>query len=497
MQRVLIANRGEIAVRIARACRERGLGVVAVHSEPDADAPHVRVADAAVALDGKTAAETYLSIPRIIDAARASGADAVHPGYGFLSERAAFAEACADAGLTFIGPPADAIRAMGSKIDARALMEAAGVPLVPGLTLPSDDPDAITRAADGLGYPLLVKASAGGGGKGMRRVDEAAGLREALAAARREATSAFGDGTVFLERLLEQARHVEVQIAADAHGGCVHLGERECSLQRRHQKVIEESPSPIMTPALREAMGAAAAAAARAVGYRNVGTVEFLLTGDGDDARFYFLEMNTRLQVEHPVTEAVTGLDLVHLQCDLADGLPLPWTQEGITWRGHAIECRVYAEAPARGFLPQAGRLLVYREPSGPGIRVDAGVREGQEITPYYDPLLAKVIVAAESRPRALARMREALRQFVALGVETNVDFLQRVLAHPDVEAGRVDTAWLDAHPDLTREPDDDEVHVRATEIARAIRRRAQAPRQQASAAAAHDPWSSAGAWRG
>ena len=455
IRKVLIANRGEIAVRIARACRERGLGVVAVYAGPDVNRAHVLVADEAIGLDAPDDARpvaAYLSVDRVIDAARRSGADAIHPGYGFLSERPALAAACADAGLTFIGPPADVIARMGSKLEARRLMEAAGVPCVPGARPDDQSLDALRAAATRVGFPLLVKASAGGGGKGMRVVERAGDLDDALGAARREAEAAFGDGTLYVERRLVNPRHIEVQIFADVFGTTLHLGERECSLQRRHQKVVEEAPSPVVSPVLRERLGAAAVAAARAAGYRNAGTVEFLLDGEGDEAPFHFLEMNTRLQVEHPVTELVTGLDLVQLQLDVADGLPLRVAaqEKPIAPRGHAIECRVYAEA-AQGFLPQAGPVLRYIEPRGPGVRVDSGVREGDLITPDFDPLLAKIVVHAADRRRALARARQALRDFVLLGLQTNVPYLLRVLSHADVEAGHIHTGWLAArHDELT-----------------------------------------------
>jgi acetyl-CoA/propionyl-CoA carboxylase biotin carboxyl carrier protein len=495
MRTVLIANRGEIAVRIIRACRERGLRSVAVHSDVDADALHVQLADTAVAIGPAPSADSYLSVSRIVDAARAAGADAVHPGYGFLSERPELADACIDAGLTFIGPPPTAIRQMGSKAEARRLMEAAGVPCVPGMRPAAQTPDAFEAAARTIGYPLLVKASAGGGGKGMRRVAGPAALHEAVAAARREAVAAFGDGTLLVERCLDAARHIELQIAADAFGRCVHLGERECSLQRRHQKVVEEAPSPVMTPDLRSRMGQAAVAAAMAVGYRNVGTVEFLVTGGATPDAFYFLEMNTRLQVEHPVTEAVIGLDLVHLQFDIAEGRPLPWAQDALAPRGHAIECRIYAEAPEDDFLPQAGRVLVYREPQGPGIRVDAGIREGADVSPYYDPLLAKLVVWAETRERALDRARAALRDFVVLGIRTNIGYLQRVLDHPDVQTARVHTTWLEQRAaDLTPTPSRHTAAAHA--VAAALRRRGVS--SPATTPASHpDPWSTVGAWRG
>jgi acetyl/propionyl-CoA carboxylase alpha subunit len=393
-------------------------------------------------------AESYLSISAVIEAATAVGADAVHPGYGFLSENPRFARACAAAGLVFIGPPAEVIERMGSKIAARALMIAAGVPVVPGLT-PGDQSDAgVEAAAREVGYPVVVKASAGGGGKGMRILAGVDAGRELIPAARREAMAAFGEGTLYVERLIERPRHVEIQVFCDNHGHAVHLFERECSIQRRHQKVIEESPSPALTPSLREAMGRAAVAGARAGGYRNAGTIEFLLEGTGDDARFYFLEMNTRLQVEHPVTEAVTGVDLVHAQLTVAAGGPLPWTQEMLVQRGHAIEVRVYAEDPAHGFLPQAGTLALYREPQGPGIRVDSGVEEGATVPVNYDPLLAKLTVLAETRTSAIERALAALRVFPVLGLRTNIPFLGRVLNHPEFREGRLHTGFIEQHMD-------------------------------------------------
>jgi acetyl-CoA carboxylase biotin carboxylase subunit len=450
LQRLLIANRGEIAVRVMHACRELGIESVAVYSEADSRARHVALADRAVLIGPAPAAESYLSIERMLKAARDSGADSVHPGYGFLSENAEFAAACERAGLVFVGPPASVIASMGSKIEARRLVAAAGVPIVPGETPVDQSDDGVQLAADRVGYPLLVKASAGGGGKGMRRVDAAADLAAAAQAARREALAAFDDGTLYVERLIERPHHVEVQIMADGHGAVVHLFERECSVQRRHQKVIEETPSPLLTAALRARITDAAIRAARAVGYRNAGTIEFLVApprGTGA-AEFYFLEMNTRLQVEHPVTEAVTGVDLVQAQLRVASGEPLPWTQESLGQRGHAIEARVYAEAPARGFIPQAGPLLLYREPRLPGVRVDSGVVEGDTISVHYDPLLAKVIAAAETREAAVARLIAALRDFAVLGIETNIPFLIGILNHPRFTAGELDTAFLDEAAD-------------------------------------------------
>ena len=444
IRRLLIANRGEIAVRISRACRELGIETVAVYSEADADARHVREADIAVAIGPAPARESYLDVAKIIEAARSTGAQAVHPGYGFLSERAPFARACEDAGLIFVGPPASALEKMGSKIGARRLMAAARVPLVPGEE-PADQSDAALGAAiERIGYPALIKPAAGGGGIGMKVVRASGEIAGALTAARREARASFGDDTLYVERLIERPRHVEIQVFADAHGRVVHLFERECSAQRRHQKTVEESPCAALSPAVRERMGAAAIAAAKAVGYRNAGTCEFLLEGSGDAARFYFLEMNTRLQVEHPVTEAVVGVDLVHAQLRVASGEPLPFTQAALSQRGHAIECRVYAEDPAQGFLPQAGTVLLYSEPQGPGIRVDGWIEQGSQVSVHYDPLLAKLIVWAESREAARRRAITALRSYAILGLRTNIPFLIQLLEHPDFVSATIDTGFLD-----------------------------------------------------
>jgi 3-methylcrotonyl-CoA carboxylase alpha subunit len=444
IRRLLIANRGEIALRILRSCRELGIEAIAVYSDADATAPHVIGADRAVAIGPAPSLKSYLAIPRIIDAARAHGADAVHPGYGFLSENPAFAAACEQAGLIFVGPPASVIERMGSKIEARRLVQAAGVPVVPGDT-PVDQSDAgVLASLERIGSPALVKASAGGGGKGMRDVRSLADAVTSIQAARREAVTAFGDGTLYVERLLDRPRHVEVQIFADSLGNVVHLFERECSTQRRHQKVIEESPSPAITPDLRARMTDAAVAVARAVDYRNAGTIEFMVEGQGDAARFYFLEMNTRLQVEHGVTEAVTGVDLVRAQLLVAGGEGLPWTQESLTQRGHAIEARVYAEDPAREFLPQAGPLILYREPRIPNVRIDSGVVEGGDISIHYDPMIAKVVAAGETREAARSRLVTALRDYPILGVLTNIPFLLAVLDHPAFRTGSVDTGFLD-----------------------------------------------------
>jgi acetyl-CoA carboxylase biotin carboxylase subunit len=496
MRRVLVANRGEIAVRVCRACREAGLECVAVYSDADKHSVYVRHADLSRRLGPAPAPDSYLAIDKIIDAARATNADAIHPGYGFLAENPEFAAACTHAGLTFIGPPADVIAQMGSKTAAREMMRRSGVPVVPGEEPTEQTDRELQAAARRVGFPLLVKASAGGGGKGMRTVRTPDALLEAVAAARREALATFGDGTLYVERLIERARHVEVQIVADHHGNVIHLFERECSAQRRHQKVIEESPSPVVTMGLRDRMGHAAVAAARACGYRNAGTVEFLLEGEGDTARFYFLEMNTRLQVEHPVTELVTGLDLVRLQLAIASGAALPWPQASLSQRGHAVQCRIYAEDPRQGFLPQAGRLLLYREPGGPGIRVDSGVVENSIVSVHYDPLLAKLIAAGETRAHAIARAQTALARFPILGVVTNVSFLERVLSHPAFQAGTIDTGFLEReHDALTSAPTTERLALAAAAAALIEPTVAEQPR--AARAAASDPWVSLRGWRG
>jgi 3-methylcrotonyl-CoA carboxylase alpha subunit len=493
LQRVLIANRGEIAVRIARACREAGIESVAVYSDADAQALHVRAADRAVRIGPAEPAESYLSIPAIVAAARAVQADAIHPGYGFLSERAELARACETAGITFVGPPASVIERMGSKIGARALMQGAGVPIVPGETPGDQSDEGVQAAARTLGYPVLVKASAGGGGKGMRVVTGDGESIELIASARREATAAFGDGTLYVERLIERPRHIEIQILADAHGNVVHLFERECSIQRRHQKIVEESPSVAVTPAIRSRMGEAAVAAARAAGYRNAGTIEFLVDGSGDAARFYFLEMNTRLQVEHPITEAVTGVDLVHAQLAIAAGERLRWTQSELSQRGHAIECRIYAEDPENGFLPQAGPLLLYREPAGPGIRVDSGVCEGDRIGVSYDPLLAKLVVFGETRSQAIARAGIALRAYPILGIRSNVPFLARLLDHPAFREGHLHTGLVDALlPELTATGDPPAEALAAAALATTPARHSSA---SPDSTPAQDPWTTLERW--
>jgi len=441
--KILIANRGEVAVRIIRACREMGIGVVLVYSEADADSIAVSMADQAVLIGPPPPAESYLQIDRIVNAAVATGCDAVHPGFGFLSENADFAAAVQAAGLTFIGPDPDSIRAMGLKTTALARVRAAGVPTLPGFE-GSDDDQAYIKAAQAIGYPVLVKATAGGGGKGMRIVRAESELLDAIHAAQREAEKAFADKRVFLEKYIEDARHIEFQVFADRHRHTVHLFERECSIQRRHQKIIEETPSPYLTPDLRGRMGAAAVSAAQAVNYVNAGTIEFIV--DVRDGTFYFLEMNTRLQVEHPVTEFVTGIDLVKLQIRVAAGEPLPFSQADLSQRGHAIECRVYAEDPANNFLPAVGTILRAIEPAGPGIRVDTGVGTGDEISMFYDPMIAKLIVYGQDRQDAIRRIDYALSQYIIIGLTTNLPFLRDVINHAEFQAGNTTTAFIQRH---------------------------------------------------
>jgi acetyl-CoA carboxylase biotin carboxylase subunit len=438
---VLVANRGEIARRVFRACRRLGVGTVAVYSEADRDAPHVREADRSVLLGPAPARESYLDIERILAAARESGADAVHPGYGFLSENWRFAEACARAGLAFIGPPPEAVQAMGDKSGARRLMAAAGVPTVPGSPGPVADAAEAEAQAAGIGFPLILKAAGGGGGIGLARVERAADLAAAFATATRRAQAAFGNGAVYLERYLERPRHVEVQVFADAHGSAVHLHERECSIQRRHQKLIEESPAPGLDPATKRGLVEAAVAGTRAIGYVNAGTLEFLVDGAG---RFYFIEMNTRIQVEHPVTEEVTGLDLVVEQLRVAVGERLSWRQDEIVQRGAAVEGRVYAEDPDRNFLPSPGTLSRLDLPAGDGIRVESGVAAGSVVSVHYDPLLLKLVARGGDRPQALARLRAAIEATAVEGVRTTLPFLARVLDHPDVRRGALHTQMVE-----------------------------------------------------
>jgi 3-methylcrotonyl-CoA carboxylase alpha subunit len=443
MKKLLIANRGEIAARIIKTCRALGIETVAVYSDADRDAPHVTLADVSVRLGPGPAGESYLRADAVLQAARDHGADAVHPGYGFLSENAGFADACARGNITFVGPSGAMIRALGDKIGAKRTMAAAGVPVVPGYNGDDQNDDVLEAEATKIRTPLLIKASAGGGGRGMRRVDDISDFLPALVEARAEALAAFGDARVLLEKYIERPRHVEVQLFGDSHGNVVHLFERECSVQRRHQKILEESPAPGLSEDMRARLHAAAVLAGESVGYVGAGTVEFLVEGD----HFYFLEVNTRLQVEHPVTEAVTGLDLVAWQLRVAGGEPLPLSQNEITSRGHAIEARVYAEDPAGGkFLPSLGTLLRWREPNGPGIRVDSGFEQGMTVPPYYDPMLAKVIASGESRDAALHRLERALAEFVVLGVGNNIHFLGELLRHPAFQSGATHTGFLPEH---------------------------------------------------
>ncbi|MFF8411850.1 acetyl/propionyl/methylcrotonyl-CoA carboxylase subunit alpha [Streptomyces omiyaensis] len=460
---VLVANRGEIAVRVIRTLRALGVRSVAVYSDADADARHVREADTAVRIGPAPASESYLSVPALLEAARRTGAQAVHPGYGFLAENAAFARACAGAGLVFIGPSAEAIALMGDKIRAKETVKAAGVPVVPGAA----DPE-IAEAARELGAPVLLKPSAGGGGKGMRLVRDLAVLEEEIAAARREARASFGDDTLLVERWIDRPRHIEIQVLADTHGNVVHLGERECSLQRRHQKIIEEAPSVLLDEETRAAMGAAAVEAARSCGYVGAGTVEFIVPG-GDPSAYCFMEMNTRLQVEHPVTELVTGLDLVEWQLRVAAGEPLSFGQEDVRLDGWAVEARICAEDPSRGFLPSGGTVLALDEPAGDGVRTDSGLLEGSEVSSLYDPMLSKVIVHAKDRPTALRKLRGALAELTTLGVPTNAGFLRRLLAHPDVVSGAMDTGLVERDAEsLVPRGVPDEVYAAAAAVRRA-----------------------------
>jgi acetyl-CoA carboxylase biotin carboxylase subunit len=439
--KVLIANRGEIALRIIRACREMGITSVAVYSDADARSVHVREADEAINIGAPPSSESYLVGDRIIESAKRAGADAIHPGYGFLSEREWFARAVRDAGLIFVGPPAEAIAAMGSKTAARKLAISVGTPVVPGTTESLATPADAKKVAETFGYPVLLKAAAGGGGKGMRVVREASELAGALEAARREAKNAFGDEAVYLEKYIERPRHVEIQVLGDMHGNMVHLGERECSVQRRHQKMIEEAPSVAVSPELRARMGAAAVAAAKAAGYVNAGTCEFLLDASG---AFYFLEMNTRIQVEHPVTELVTGIDLVQWQLRIAAGERLPFAQADIVPRGWAIECRITSEDPANGFLPSTGTVDFFQAPSGPGVRWDGGIANGSEIGLFYDPMIGKLIVHAPTRELAIARMHRALLELTVSGVESSRDFHLRMMENADFRRGDIDIQWLE-----------------------------------------------------
>ncbi|MEV8566808.1 acetyl/propionyl/methylcrotonyl-CoA carboxylase subunit alpha [Streptomyces sp. NPDC051322] len=490
---VLIANRGEIAVRVIRTLRELGIRSVAVFSDADADARHVREADTAVRIGPAAAAESYLSVERLLAAAAGSGAQAVHPGYGFLAENAGFAQACADAGLVFIGPPASAIALMGDKIRAKATVRAAGVPVVPGSSGSGLTDAELAAAAQDIRMPVLIKPSAGGGGKGMHLVRDESRLLDEIASARREARSSFGDDTLLIERWIDRPRHIEIQVLADGHGNVVHLGERECSLQRRHQKIIEEAPSVLLDEATRTAMGEAAVQAARSCGYTGAGTVEFIVPGN-DPSSYYFMEMNTRLQVEHPVTELITGIDLVEWQLRVAAGEQLPYSQKDVTLTGHAVEARLCAEDPARGFLPSGGTVLSLREPQGRGVRTDSGLSEGAEVGSRYDPMLSKVIAYGPDRATALRKLRAALADTVTLGVPTNAGFLRRLLAHPAVVAGDLDTGLVEREADGLI---DDTVPPEVYTAAAAVRRAELAPEPApGSAGGWTDPFSVPSGWR-
>ncbi len=493
--KVLVANRGEIACRVIRTCRRLGIRTVAVYSEADADAQHVRQADEAWPIGGARPQESYLRGDVILEVAQRSGAQAIHPGYGFLSENADFAEAVEAAGLVFIGPKAASMRKMGSKAGAKQLMQAAGVPVVPGYTGEDQAPDLLQREADRIGYPLMIKAAHGGGGKGMRIVRAAGEFAAALESCQREAANAFGRDRVLLERYVESPRHIEIQVFGDAHGNVIHLGERECSAQRRYQKVLEESPSPFVTPELRAAMGAAAVQAARAIDYVNAGTVEFIVAPDGG---FFFMEINTRLQVEHPVTELVTGQDLVEWQLRVAAGEALPLAQDDVVQRGHAMEVRLYAEDPDAGFLPGSGTLERLRLPAAsPHVRVDAGVVEGDTVTIFYDPMIAKLIVWDADRASALARLREALAQCEVEGPKSNIGFLERLVRHPSVAEGTIDTGYLDRHLDeFLAPPQADTGLLLAAATARLLWREASAREQAATSDDLTSPWAILDGWR-
>jgi len=462
-KKVLIANRGEIAVRVIRACRELGVRSVAVYSDVDRASLHVRKADEAYHIGPATASESYLNIGKILGVAKLAGVDAIHPGYGFLSENPTFARACADAGIKFIGPPPTAMEMMGSKTRARQHMEKAGVPFVPGSTRGMEF-EQTRETAEKIGYPVMLKAAAGGGGKGMRLVRDPKDLKSSFEAARSEAERSFSDSEVYIEKYIENPRHIEVQVFADEHGNCVYLGERECSVQRRHQKVLEESPSPIVTPEMRRQMGEIAVQAAQACGYTNAGTIEFIAD---QNRNFYFLEMNTRLQVEHPVTELVTGLDLVHLQFHVACGEKLPFAQDDVQLRGHAIECRIYAEDPDNNYFPSPGKITLLLLPSGPGIRRDSGMYEGWSVPIDYDPLLAKLIGYGASREEAISRLQRALYEYFVGGIKTNISLFRRILAHPDFRAGKLDTGFLDRLlADSSNKIADDERHEDKVRVA-------------------------------
>jgi len=496
-KKVLIANRGEIAVRVIRACREMGIVSVAVYSEADRMSLHVQLADEAVAIGPPPAVESYLNMDRIVRAAHDTGSEAIHPGYGFLAENAAFARLCEKSGLVFIGPNSEALELVGDKVRARQTMENAGIPIIPGMKSIPKSISECEAAAAVIGYPVIVKASAGGGGKGMRIVCHDQELKPALEAGRREAKSAFGDESVYLEKYIEEPRHVEFQVLADNAGETVHLFERECSIQRRHQKIVEETPSPALDPELRARMGETAVRAMRTAGYNNAGTVEFLLD---KNRNFYFLEVNARLQVEHPVTELVTGVDLVRRQILIAAGEKLNLAQGDLRQRGHAIECRIYAEDPENNFLPSSGKVLFLKEPTGPGIRYDGGIYGGWEVPIYYDPILAKLIVWAESRETACRRMASALDGFVILGIHSTVGFLKEIIDHPEFRAGRTDTAFIKKHFEGWRERGKDEAQLRLALAAAAFDEMAAARQggdtKRETKRDALTPWKTLGRWK-
>ncbi len=501
IRKILIANRGEIALRVIRACRELGIDAVAIYSDADRGAPHVLAATEAYRLGPAPSADSYLRGDLLLEIALRSGVDALHPGYGFLSENADFAQACESAEIKFIGPPASAMRALGSKTRARQAADAVGMPRVPGSTTGLATLDEALQVATQIGYPVMLKAAAGGGGKGMRAVLEPDAMESAYSGARSEAERAFGSGEVYLEKVIERPRHIEIQVLADEHGNCIHLGERDCSVQRRHQKVIEEAPSAVVGEHLRQQMGADAVRLAQSAGYINAGTVEFLLesAADGTPGNFYFLEMNTRLQVEHPVTELVSGLDLVHLQIAIANGEPLPFTQEDVNLRGHAIECRIYAEDHENGFMPSPGTITRLIQPSGPGIREDSGIYEGWTVPMDYDPMLSKLIAYAPTRALAIARLRRALGEYAIGGIRTNLGLFRRILDDPDFLAGRIDTGYLDrllteksvASPE-TRTPESRPSNDQIAAVAAGVFRKLSALSQNGIAA----PESTPSAWK-
>lgn len=492
-KKILVANRGEIALRVMHTCREMGIGTVAVYSDADSNALHTMNADQAVYLGKSDPADSYLNMEKIIKAAKETGADAIHPGYGFLSENADFARRCEAENIVFIGPPAQVIHDLGDKTKARRIMEKEGVPVIPGMTEPCSDLAIIAEEAENIGYPVLVKAAAGGGGKGMRVVSSNSEIKDACIQAESEAQSAFGNGAIYLEKYMEKSRHVEFQILADTHGNIVHLLERECSIQRRHQKIIEETPSPAMTPKLREEMGQAAVAAASASGYVNAGTVEFLLDTNG---RFFFLEVNTRLQVEHPITEMITNIDIVRQQIQIAAGMPLDFIQNEVIGHGHAIECRIYGEDPGNSFFPSPGKISYIKEPTGPGIRNDCGVYSGFEVPMEYDPIISKLIVHAEDREKAICRMINALSQYVVLGIKTPIPFLMDVLASNQFQTGETFTDFIDTCFDGWQQKTD-EADLAA--IAYIIDEMAGKKRQHAEVSVSDEnetPWQTLGNWR-